>query len=66
MSDEQIIETLENFQAYCAYHRVCKKCKFEIDREEGGKECQLQKLFVELAKNPMLWDMYKIRKLFRK
>ena len=66
MTDEQIIETLDNLRGYCAYHRVCKKCKFEIDREEGGKECQLEELAKELSVIPTRWKMNRIKKLLEK
>lgn len=62
MSNEQIIETLENLQAHCAYQDNCCVCRFGVDGY-----CQIRMLHRELGSNlPLHWNIDRIAELLEK
>ena len=64
MSDEQIIKTLKNIQAYCAHAECCEGCKFKYGKE--GEYCQFEELGEQIRFVPSMWALDEVKKILEK
>lgn len=63
MSDEQIIKTLKNIQAYCTTDG-CEGCKFKYGKDV--EYCQLEELGEQIRFVPSMWDLDEVEKILEK
>ena len=64
MSDEQILKTLGNIQAYCTLVEGCEGCKFKYGKE--GEYCQLEELGEQIRFVPSMWDLDEIERILNR
>ena len=64
MTDKQILESLRKIQIYCAKHKFCEDCKFQL--LDGGV-CQIQLVLTTLDHTvPLLWELNKTKAVLEK
>ena len=62
MTDEQIIEILQNIQRNCE-DNCCDYCEFYLGGEDS--ECQIGKLVNELSRCPKYWNIDEIERIIK-